>query len=325
MQFSTQNVRTLAAAVIALAMIGVAFWFSNPTTPRANALSTDELLRAYVEQDTDSDGLPDWQEEIYKTDPTDPHSVDAALTDAEAVKEGLVAPAFRSEEAPKQISDTEIPVPNPSEGSLTEQFSQQFIEQYLAAGGGTNVSADEQQAIIDGLIGTFAKESETLLDSSYTSVSLHVSKDLEPVAYIGTVEQTLLANLPKENSDMPELANAFIEKNDAAAGRRLKELGTAYKNLATTLLALPVPPSLSATHLSLIRSYDRVSRAGLALSRYEEDPVAALGALSIFVPAGTDIRNAFTAYADVVLKEGEPAPGAPGELSVTYARSLEQP
>lgn len=324
MQISSRNARIIAAVVIAAAMIGVSFWLTSAKPRLASALSTDELLRAYVEQDTDQDGLPDWQEEVYGTDPANPSSVEAGMTDAEAVARGYVDPAFLSEPAPEPITDKDIPVPTPADTSLTAQFSHQFIEEYFAAGGGKNVSEEEQAKIIENLIATFSREAEARLDSAYTRVSLQVRADADAMTYAGALEAMLQSSLPTENSDMPGLANALIERGDAKAGNRLLELARVYGSLATKLLALPVPSELADEHLMLVRAYDRVSKAGSVLSRYEEDPVSALGALSVFVPARDDIISATKGIAESILAEGEPETGEPGALLVEFVRAQER-
>lgn len=305
-------------------MIGTSFWLTTYETKLASALSTDELLRAYVEQDTDGDGLPDWQEEVYGTDPANPNSVDPNLTDKEAVAEGLVAPAFVSEEAPDPITEADIPGEEPAPNSLTKRFSEQFIKAYFAAGGGKNVSEEEQQTIINNLIESFARESENLLESSYTNISLRITSDIDDAQYIGAVEQFMVSSLPKENGDIPTLANAYIEKKDPSAQKRLGELSVIYDSIVRSLLALPVPETLADAHLTLLSAYDRVSKASLALSKYETDPIAALGALSMLVPAREDVVTAISMYATAVLKTGEPKEGEPGFLSVQFARQAEQ-
>lgn len=324
MHISSRNVRIIAALVIAVAMVSVSMWLTSAKPQLASALSTDELLRAYVEQDTDGDGLPDWQEEVYGTDPANPESVREGITDAEAVAQGVVQPAFLSEEAPDPITDADIPVDAPSANSLTERFSRQFIEEYFAAGGGKNVSEEEQARIIEGLITTFAREAESSLDSPYTQVSLRVQQSLEVSDYIGSIETFLANTLPADNSDMPALAKAYIERSDEDAKNRLLVLSDVYGSVARGLLSLPVPSELVNEHLQLLRAYDRVSKAGVTLATYEEDPIAALGALSVFIPAQRDVIDAFKAFALEILKEGEVSEGEPGYLTVEFARTQEQ-
>src|SRR3989344_3578766 len=81
---------TIGALIIGAGFIVVAFLSSHPVASPVSAESTAELLKAYAAKDTDGDGLPDWQEALYGTDPTNPRSVQASMTDAEAVAKGLV-------------------------------------------------------------------------------------------------------------------------------------------------------------------------------------------------------------------------------------------
>lgn len=325
MHVSSRSTKILAALIIAAAMISASFWLTSAKPRLANALSTDELLRAYVAQDTDDDGLPDWQEKVYGTDPGNPRSADASMTDADAVAAGVVAPVFVSEPPRETVSEADIPVALPADTSLTARFSRQFMEEYFAAGGGKNVSEGEQAKIVDNLITTFAQEAEERLTSSYTRLSLKVRSDVGAMAYIEELEAFMLSSLPTENSDMVALAHTLIEKGDLAAGSRLQELSRMYGAVAKGLLAMSVPSRLVNEHLLLVRAYDRVSRGGAVLAAYEQDPIAALGALSVFVPARNDIVTAFKTYAAEVLTHGEPAEGEAGALTVQFARAQEQP
>lgn len=305
-------------------MIGVSFWLTETKPHFASALTTDELLRAYIEQDTDQDGLPDWQEEVYGTDPANAESVEKGMTDKEAVADGLVTPPFVSEKAPDPNAKLDVPIDDPAPKSLTKRFSEQFIQAYLAAGGGKNVSEEEQAAIINRLIEIFAQESEAEFASSYTKISLKMGSSADDMAYVEQVENLLYELLPKENSDMPALANALIEKGDAKAGKRLSELSYIYGTVTAQLLRISVPPQLTDSHLLLVRAYDSVSRAGAVLANYEADPISALGALSVFVPARDDIVSAMKGLAGAVLSHGEPKEGEPGWLSVGFSRQSEQ-
>src|SRR5262245_15469456 len=98
MPLSVRTTSIIASLLIAGGMMAAAFWLSGPART-ANALSTEEILAAYAVRDADADGLPDWQEALYGTDPANPHSIDASMTDAEAVAKGMVAPRFESEPA----------------------------------------------------------------------------------------------------------------------------------------------------------------------------------------------------------------------------------
>ena len=85
------------SVAIFLLLIVTAYGMSGPLpfhTSTAGAESTHDLLVSYASKDTDNDGLPDWQESLYGTDPNNAHSVNATVTDGEAVTQGLVKARF---------------------------------------------------------------------------------------------------------------------------------------------------------------------------------------------------------------------------------------
>lgn len=326
MHISSQSVKIVAAVIIAVAMIGTSFWLTNPQTKLASALSTDELLRAYVEQDTDGDGLPDWQEKVYGTDPANPQSVETGMTDQEAVASGLVAPAFVSEEAPDPITKADIPVEDPSPNSLTKRFSEQFIEAYFAAGGGSNVSEVEQQQIVDNLLTLYTKEAEKMVVSSYTNLSVRTDNSVSFDSYINQLAVIFTKNsVPTEDANPLVLAERLIELNDQEALKKIGVLQSVYDNFRKDLLLVAVPEEVKGEHLALLRGFDTFSRMMSLLGDYEADPIASLGSLSMFEPNSESIMEAFRSLATTVLESGEPASGTAGELIVNVARSTERP
>ena len=73
-QHATRTVPIIVASVVAAALIAVAFVASGPipflgSFKIADAATSAELLKAYATKDADQDGLPDWQEALYGTDP----------------------------------------------------------------------------------------------------------------------------------------------------------------------------------------------------------------------------------------------------------------
>lgn len=326
MQISRESVRILAAVVIAAGMIGVSFWLSSSKPKLASALSTDELLRAYVEQDTDQDGLPDWQEEVYGTDPANPSSVEPGMTDLDALKEGYVKPAYESEPLKsEEVAPPYVPGENPSSGSLTERFSTQFAQAYFAAGGGTNVSDAEQQQIINDLLAVFVREAAEDVASSYTRISLRIDSETSLDEYASKLATVLVMNdLPPQDADPVALTQAIMN-NDADAVKKLAKLGVTYSNIRSALLSMPVSSEAADAHLALTRGFDTFARTTDVITKYSEDPLAALGALSAFEPTSKSMLGAFGTIATLILREGEPEPGTAAAMLVNIARSSEQP
>ncbi|HEV7121448.1 MAG TPA: thrombospondin type 3 repeat-containing protein [Candidatus Paceibacterota bacterium] len=337
MALSARTTRIIASSALSVVLIAGAYVISGPvpflSSKFANAQSTDELLKAYAAKDSDSDGLPDWQEVLYGTDPSNPHSVSPTLTDSEAVAQGLVTPHTSSIQAVTNASTStgatsaDIPGPNPAPGSLTDQFGQEFFQDYInASNGGQQLTADQQQALITQLMTSYSQKASTILISRYTSISVRTSPSTSELVYAASIEQVFRSDdVPAGNSAEPiPLVQAFLENNDTSAQKKLVILGNSYANITKDLLQVPVPPELAAQHLALIQSFDTLAHATAAVNNYANDPLAVLGSLSLYVPTSRTIMATFQSMAqEIIANNGEPAAGTPGALIVQVARSAQ--
>ena len=289
---------TMLALLISASFIAAGYVLSSPFDAlRANAVSTEELLRDYAKKDTDSDGLPDWQEELYGADPKDAHSLDPVLSDKEAVDQGAVAPRFVSEApvetrpSPESYFDGE---PGPAAGSYTEEFARRFFEVYMTAGGG-DLDQGTEQRILDGLITEFAAKASARFASSYTSQSVRTSASVSLPAYVTSVETIMLTHqVEDEGNDPVLLIQAYVEQGDASARTKLIALSAAYTAIASDLVRVEVPTVRASDHLALITVFDTLAKSTQSVAReYETDPVMTFGALAAIEPSLTILDTGF--------------------------------
>jgi hypothetical protein len=142
-------------------------------------------------------------------------------------------------------------------------------------------------------------------------------------AYGIAAETLLLHGLPaaRDGGDIIALSQALVERGDESAGPAIQAYAAAYRETAAAFMTLAVPPALADAHLALARSLDSVGIAAEAVARYEEDPVVALQALGVFVPAREEILAAMKEAGDALRAEGIPAAGAPGATLSEFART----
>jgi hypothetical protein len=324
--------RVLGALLIGGVLIGGAYAVADPNFSifhplAANAASTQELLKAYSQKDSDNDGLPDWQEELYGTDAKNPHSVDANLTDSQAVAQGLVKPKFTSAQAKTEpatatTTDPVLPGQTPAANTLTAQFSEDFFQQYLALSGGQPLSSSDQQALLTELMTEFTAKAQQMLASPYTSANVQTSSGATVMQYAADVEEVFRENDVEEGSGNPVLLmQSLIQNGDENARPKLITLATTYKSLATALSKVSVPPQLVDAHLKLMQSFDTEGNATQIVAHYEQDPIAVLGALAIYQPASEQVVTSLKDISTAILTEGTPEPGKVGDLIVTTAQS----
>lgn len=330
MPISPRNLRIGGAVLIAVLMVAGGYilpGYKFPKTKTVNAELTDDLLTSYVSKDTDSDGLPDWQEALYGTDVNKADTDGDGITDGEAVRKGLLTPTALASQVPTDpIGVDEVPGEAPTKGSITEQFSRAFFQAYMEASGGQPMDADAQQALIQRLLADFSARATKAIGSSYSQVSIHPSAGTSVRDYAASVESTIRRNdIDMEGKKPSSLMQAVIENGDESARKKLSALANAEAAMARELLTLPVPPALANDHLLMVRSFDSLAKATQLVTTYEKDPVGVMGALAAYAPTSRDFGAAFKGLATAVLFEGEPVPGTPGAYIVEIARSAETP
>ncbi len=331
MKISERTLRISASSLLALLMVSASYLLSGPsflTRSIANAGSTEELLKEYAEKDTDTDGLPDWQEALYNTDPNNPDSDGDGLTDGEAAKAGKLTPQTSASQlptgdngvalTPEQIL-AEIPGVDPAPGSITEQFGEEFLQKYMDASNGQPMDEATQDALTQRLLAEFSAKAAKQLGSTYALVSVRTNNAITTESYSASLENILTSN------DVPDLQPldlmaARIVGNDSSAQQKLITVSNAYKDIAAQLRAMQVPARLAGNHVELVRSFDSLAKSTGIAADYEKDPLATMGALSIYTSSAATLSNSLTVLATTLLANGEPGEGQPGFIIVSLAR-----
>ncbi|MEO6536437.1 MAG: thrombospondin type 3 repeat-containing protein [Candidatus Paceibacterota bacterium] len=333
MSISARTTRIIAASGLALSFMGVSYIISGPTifgTNSASAESTQELLAAYAAKDTDNDGLPDWQETLYGTDPSKAISNSYGIPDGEAAQKGLLTPTglksqLPADQATTTITKADIPGPDAAPGSVTDEFSQQFLQKFFQATGGQQMTPEAQQALLTQLLGDFSTRAGKVLASSYSGVSVHTNPSIDILTYAASVEKIVRAHdVPAGNSQPLPLMEALIEKNDESARPKLIAISSAYRAIANDLMTVSVPPALVPQHVALVQAFDSLAKSTNVITVYEKDPLGTLGAFSTYQDSSALLATTLTKIATIILQGGEPANGTPGSLIVFLGR-LSQP
>lgn len=328
---SIQNWRVGIATVFSVALILGAYLLARgfSTPPVAQASTESALLQAIATKDSDHDGLPDWEESLYGTDPSNPDTFHLGMTDGEAVARGLIVP--------KAVADIAVATSTPSApvtggpppaaaGSLTDAFAKNFFTLYVSAkqtNGGSPLSKDQVNALATQAFQNLAASIAPAPDFKQAS-DLTVSGSGPDAlrAYALAAENVLRvqsATLPK--SELQYLQDAV--GGDATATGHIYELAKAYRNVATGLAAVPVPSELAGTSLALINAMARISQTSSDFANFNADPVTAMLALKQYASAVLALGNALQAVSTIYASAGVTfAPGAPGSAFVSVMQGI---
>ena len=316
-----KNWRMLGAVLFATVIIGGAFVLARgaATPPTAQASAESALLAAIASRDSDSDGLADWEEALYGTDPHDSDTRELGMTDGEAVAQGLIIPKAIADVpgvdgSGGTVVDPDLP-PAPDENTLTAAFAKNVFTLYLdrlQANGGQLADQDladiANQALAE--LGGSITAAPPFKSARDLIVSGEGSEAMK--AYAAAVERVMLANTSDASkSELAYLKDA-VENNDTAALAHISSLAKAYRMSAAGIAVLPVPSELAAAHLALVNSLARTSEATNDFALFDADPLTTVLALKQYpgdilalVDALESIANAFNAV-DITLAPGEP-------------------
>jgi hypothetical protein len=330
-----QNWRiTLAAVFSAFLIVGAYMLARDAESPRSvNASPESALLQAIATKDTDGDGLTDWEEALYGTNPRVTDSFNLGMTDGEAVAKGLIVPKAIADislatSTPISYDEYGLPPP-PAEGTLTAAFAKNFFTLYLSvkeSKGGANLTESEMANIANEAVNMLS--SEIIAAPDYKSVKdLKISGSGRDalIEFAVNAEAVLLKNKSTgKKSEILYLQDA-VQNNDQEALAHIASIAKGYRDAAVGLSALNVPPELVEVHLALINSMMRISSISNDLSRVNTDPLASILALKQYAQAITSLWTAFSSIGKIYADVGISIPdGASGALFVNLIEDMEK-
>lgn len=328
MAHSARTIRIVSAALLAVLMVGAAYAFSGPTPwgRVVEAQSAEELLKAYAAKDTDTDGLPDWQEALYGTDPNNPESFQAGIQDGDAVAQGLVEPKVTVRAPDEPIDIDSVPGTAAAPSSLTERFSRAFISQYLKGRGETVPTPEEMNAFVRQGVADLVKEGESAPRYTASDVVRSGQSGTEALrAYAAAVDVAFETNTMPERKSELSYFEAAVAGDDAAL-TKIKAISDEYDTIARAYMKIPVPNEAVQAHLKTANALVHLSESSGDLAAMKTDPVRTLVGLSIHGTYANDLIAGFANLHEVFVARQLSIPaGMPGADALESAARAAQP
>ena len=303
--------------------------------PVAQASIETALLQDIATRDSDNDGLHDWEEALYGTDP---HVVDTfhlGMTDGEAVAKGLIVPkaiadihaATLTPATNSGIDYTAYGITTPTEGTLTDAFAKNFFTLYLTAknaNGGVDLTSDQTTVLasktMDQLSQNFAPASD--FKKSADIKVLGTGPDALR-AFAIAAEAVFKKNTNDATMSEMQYFQSAVQNDDASARAHLTSLAKSYRDSAVGLAALPVPQELTTSVLAIGNSIMRLSEIDDDFARVDTDPLAAMLALEQFAETELAGERAFTALHNIYTAAGVVLPArTPGASFVNVMTDI---
>jgi hypothetical protein len=276
--------------LIGIAVLGIIFFLAFNFSPQkkffffqkdeAPALQAGNLtINGLIARDSDGDGVPDWEEALWGTDP---HN-----------KETFGMPDATYIANKKKALNINQPADN---GNLneTEKFARNFFVAYTAM----KTSGQVDDSTINNVSNALGQQiSSSSIVDQYSEKDIQIAKsdtkEDEKNYYIAAgnlFEKYKAEGVGSELEAAGEVA-AGGDAGDTQGQNNLVKISGAYQEFAQKLLLVPVPQSLADYALKIINSANNTGIAVSNMSQMMTDPVVGISGISQYEKYSDDLIN----------------------------------
>jgi len=258
-----------------------------------------ELKQTIIQNDTDGDGLKDWEEILWKTDPRKADTDGDGTNDNEEIlanRNPLVAgPDDQQTETlvknTKSVANAESDNSNLTQ---TDLVARELFTGYLLLKQNNQLGAEQQNELIQNIVQNTLNAPKT--DVRYTVADLNLAPDNSLETVIDFVYQHIvITSLGLELEDEAIIIKDALETDDK---NKLAELDVnigVYKEIATQLLTIAVPSDLAIMHLNIINAIENLIENTIQMKTIFEDPILGLVSLQASLVNRETLRENTTA------------------------------
>ena len=277
-----------------MVLVFAAFWFGfgakkTDIIPAAEGIKNKKIALSDTGQDSDGDGLKDWEEILWKTNPHEPDSDNDGTGDtdeiaqkrnpAKAGPDDLLpspeyASALYSAKAPEEENTTSI---------IAKNLMRAYLGQKLASSK-YNVNINEEKIAADVLRQIQIAMDEDMkkpLENHFTEEKLTIIAENKNTTktYLNKIGEAIMSSQKGEEKGFYSQTIEAIKNNDFTGLESVKTQADVLKTIAENMQTIPVPQSLVLAHLGLINTFWRQSDIAEKISQFEKDPVGGIVAL----------------------------------------------
>lgn len=278
------------------------FWFygANPSSAEPivvksqnknlDGLNISQLASANAQIDTDGDGLSDWEENVYGTDPKKSDTDGDNYLDGEEILSGHDP----LKKGPNDLSAKKSNTDRESDTrTATAKFSKLTIENYLKTFKDISPSELSPDQVKTALMQSFDGDSssqefnEIIKSELYYFIPPNLDKDAKisndnskksldkyRTDFINTLNN-IVKNSPQ--GDFAQTIQDSMKKNNFTD---LDKFNNYHKTSYESIVSITVPSSLAANHKDYATRLYKLWKIGKAVESYEQDPAKALLALN---------------------------------------------
>ena len=321
------NKKILFLFIFILLIFAGWFYFSGSKNGQAKYVAEQEkgpLIVALeqssqLDKDTDGDGLKDWEELLWKTDPN------KADTDGDGTNDNEEITLNRNplKDGPDdKVSDREDlvaqekAIADSKKNTMTAIYARKFMSDYLTlkTQKGELTEEDKQNLVVKTMEGIKPPD----LVDKYKISDIHISKDIseESIKTYAMGMKSVFIDIkmpPKSEIELFTILLSSIKeedfKNIEATVNALNKYIALNKEIANLMLSPSIPENLSKNHLEVVNGFNNLVFSVENMAVAETDPVRAMVGQRLYTEqklriydAMKNIQEIFNKYEITVFK-----------------------
>jgi hypothetical protein len=282
----------LISVGIGILLIGGSFIIINkkPETQKTPTVETNvnKAVSTIISEDTDNDGLKDWEEIILKTDPKNEDTDGDGTSDGEETNTGRNPLVPAPNDTANTTPSTELAGSSTDTLSKTDTLAFQLFEGYMNLKEQRYLNTPIETNFISGLI---QKTTPEISFTPYTESQLTISQTATPATYYQQL-QTAWAPLFLVTEDELITFTNLIETKNTAGLTKLKKAEEHYQSAIANLRALPTPTGATSIQLDLVNALGYFTEVLRMMTESYTDPLVSLVAVKGYTEGESQITLA---------------------------------
>ena len=304
-EFLLKNKRVVLVA-LAVVLLALLFFiktkseWTNEEMASAGLVSGDEILGDVLSKDTDKDGILDWEEGLWGTDPTKGDTNDDGVSDKEEIARM---------KAERGTTSGEPASADGSGGASEENLTQtdKFARELFTTIAALNQSGEIDENTVEELTNSLATQIQNPVQRKVFTISdLKISSDSskEAITVYDKATDKIFLNKYPFDEQVANTLQKFVEADESTATSVLVELDPTLKNLSEIIAdmqELAVPSILANFHLDITNNLEKILENLNDIQNFESDPLAAIGAVNEYLKNQEQLNNVVIVIANTIV------------------------
>ena len=257
-----------------------------------------------LDADSDADGLKDWEELLWKTDPNKADTDGDGTNDNEEItlnRNPLKAGPNDKISDKEDLVAQEKAVSDSKQNTLTAAYARKFLTEYMTLKQQKGKLTEEDKV---GLAESLAKDVESSIKTrdafDISNIKIVGSQKANLEEYANNIKKILVDETPiKENEaivfnrlleNLNNKENASSYETDA---KKIFGNGEAYGQGLIKLNSVGAPDILVKHHLALINNFNAMKEAVFAMAKIANDPMMGLAGFRLYEQEVIDFSESF--------------------------------